>query len=80
MSDLSIEFSVHRVPFQKMGQGGGISEIVDAFDAFDILLRHGAEDVPPDPAEAIYSVVSHSEFLFDWSLVPSSAADGGSYN
>ena len=38
VADFAVEFSVDRIPFQKMRQSGGVGEIVDAFDALDVFF------------------------------------------
>ena len=68
VADFAVEFSVDRVPLQQMREGVGVGEIVDAFDALDIFLRHGAQDVAPDAAEAVDSIVGHKKAL-GWKLL-----------
>ena len=63
VADFAVEFSVDRVPFQEMREGFGVGEIVDRLNAFDLFLRHRAQDVAPDAPEAVDCVVSHRKDL-----------------
>ena len=47
VADLAVEFAVDRIPFQQMGEGMGVGEIVDRANAFDVALRHGAKTLRP---------------------------------
>ena len=59
VTDLAVEFPVNRIPFQKMREGVSVGEIVDRADLRDLVLRHGAQDVAPDAAEAVNAEVCH---------------------
>ena len=59
IADLAVEFPVDRVPFEQVGKRFCVGEIVDCAHSLHLFLRHGAEHVAPDPAEAIDCVVSH---------------------
>src|SRR4051812_9482953 len=59
VTDLTVEFTVDRVPFQEMGESVGVGEIVDGSNVFDVALFHCAKDVATDSAEAIDAVGSH---------------------
>jgi hypothetical protein len=48
--------------FSKWRERRGIGQIIDAFDALDVLLRHGSKNVASDAAEAVDAVVCHKEF------------------
>ena len=59
VTDLAVEFAVHRVPFEQMGERMRVGEIVDREDLLDLFLRHGAKDVAPDAPETVDSVIGH---------------------
>ena len=59
VADLAVEFPMDGVPLEQMREGMGVGEIVDRADLRDLVLRHGAQDVAPDAAEAVDAEVCH---------------------
>src|SRR4029077_718219 len=59
VTNLTVEFAVHRIPFEQMRQSVCVSEIVDGEDLLDLLLRHGAKDVASDAPETVDCVIGH---------------------
>ena len=48
-----------RVPFEKVSQGVGIGEVVNCANLLDLILRHGAQHIAPDAAEAVDAEICH---------------------
>src|ERR1700730_18604447 len=59
ITNLTVEFAVHRIPFEQMRQSACVSEIVDGEDLLDLFLRHGAKDVASDAPETVDCVIGH---------------------
>jgi acyl-CoA thioesterase I len=59
VTDLAVEFAVHRIPFEQMSQSMRVREIIDGEDLLDLFLRHGAKDVASDAPETVDCVVGH---------------------
>ena len=59
VADLAVKFPMDRVPFEKVSQRMGVSEIVNRADLRDLILRHGAQHVAPDAAEAVDAEICH---------------------
>ena len=57
--DFAVETPVDAVPFEQVGEGLGVGQVVDGGDVFDLGLAHGAENVAPDAAEAVDSEFWH---------------------
>ena len=59
VTDLAVEFAVHRVPFKEMGKRARVSEVVNRANALDLFLRHGAKHVAPNTTEPVDSEICH---------------------
>jgi hypothetical protein len=59
VTDLAVEFAVHGIPFEQMGQCVGVSKIVYRANALDLFLLHRAKNVAPDATESVDSVICH---------------------
>src|SRR6266480_5358922 len=63
VTDLAVEFAMHRIPFEQMRQSMRVSEIVDGEDLLDLFLCHGAKDVASDAPETVDCVIGHKRKL-----------------
>src|SRR5205814_10284864 len=63
VTDLAVEFAVHRIPFEQMRQSMRVSEIVDGEDLLDLFLCHGAKDVASDAPETVDCVIGRTRKL-----------------
>ena len=60
VADLAVETTVRAVPFEQVGQGRGVRQVVDGRNLLDLGLAHGAQDVASDATEAVDSEFWHS--------------------
>ena len=63
VTNLAVEFAVHRVPFKQMRQGMRVSEIIDSENLLDLFLRHCAKDIASDSPETVDCVIGHKRKL-----------------
>ena len=59
VADLAVEAAMHAVPLKQVGEGLGVSQVVDGGEVFDLGLAHGAQDIASDAAESVDSEFRH---------------------
>ena len=53
VADLAVETTVGAIPFQQVGEGRGVRQIVDGDNLLDLGLGHGAQDVASNASKPL---------------------------
>ena len=59
VTDLAVEFAMHRVPLEQMRERMRVGEIVDRADFLNVFLRHGPQNIATDAPETVNAVICH---------------------